>query len=109
MTMNKVREIVKEHDDRILFLEEKFDKALIGTGKTCGGNIVAVYNASECIKILINDEKMDELDALEKFEKSIAVPGTYKPIFIDDFRKMKELPDFEIKDDETTIKDLFNN
>jgi len=107
--MNKIKRIIKEQDDRILFLEEKFDEALIGTGRSCGKTEVAVYNASKCIEILINIDEMDEFDALEKFERSVdkVVSGTYKPIFINDFRRIKEIPDFEIKNN-MTIEDLFS-
>lgn len=96
--MNKIRKIIKEQDKKILFLPSHFDNALVGTGRACGRKIVAVYDSSKCIEILIENANIDEIEALEQFQKSVDnVPhGSYKPIFISDFRNIKNIPDFKI-------------
>ena len=89
-----IREIVKEINQDVLFLEEDFDDALIGTGKTYGfNNSVAVYSSDLCILILIKKYNMSELEAFEHFSESIEnLPmDNNKPIFISDFRKIKEI------------------
>jgi len=101
--MNKIRDILLEIEPNIMFLEPKFDKALIGSGRACGANIVAAYNSDECLKILINEFHMADFDALEQFQDTVdnVDPGPYRPIFINDFRKIKDLGDLDVNLDDT--------
>jgi hypothetical protein len=96
---NKVREIIEEKNPKALFLPHQFDPALMGTSKTCGKKEVAAYDASECLRILIKEQHMDELEALEYFEQTVdkGSPGSFKPVFINDFRKIRTLPEELIK------------
>jgi hypothetical protein len=90
VTPQDIRNIVEEANPDALFLENKFDKALLGYGKQCGGNFVAVYDASKCLEILIKKEKMGEIEAYEHYvstTKNMNAEGNH-PIFITDFRKM---------------------
>ncbi len=107
--MIKIREIIKEHNKDALFLEEKFDAALIGTGRYCGGKTVAVYDSSKCLEILVDNEEMDELEALEQLERTVddVKPGKNKPIFVNDFRNMKDLPELETEG-KNTLEDLLD-
>ncbi len=101
----KIRKIVEEVDEKILFLQKEFNDALIGTARACGKNDVAAYDLTKCLEIMIKNHGIDEIEALEQIENSIdkAPSGTYKPIFINDFRKIKDVPKNlkEIKEDET--------
>ena len=101
--MNIIRKIVEEEDKNILFLQSHFDDALVGTGRACGRETVAVYDSSKCLEILINGFKIDEIEALEQFQKSVDYTtfGSFKPIFINDFRKIKNIPDFDIGENKT--------
>lgn len=88
-----IKDIIKEYNNEALFLEEEFDIALIGTGKAFGKNSVAVYDTDMCINILVKKYDMDELEALEHFQKNIeeTEEGKNKPIFINDFRRIKKV------------------
>ena len=105
--MNIIRKIIEEEDKNILFLQSYFDEALVGTGRACGRKTVAVYDSSKCLEILINKYEMDEIEALEHFQKNVDYTtfGSFKPIFINDFRKIKNIPDIEI-DENKTLKDI---
>ena len=87
-----IKEIIKEQNAEVMFLEEKFDKALIGTARTYGGKFIAAYSSEECIKILI-DEGMSELEAFEHFDGNLSVqcPNENTPVFISDFRTITEV------------------
>jgi len=91
MNYKHIKTIVAEMNENIMFLEPKFDKALIGSGQRCGEETVAVYSSTECIKILMKVDKMSDLEAYEHFEGTLSVDKKtpYKPIFISDFRKIK--------------------
>lgn len=107
---NKIKEIVEEIDNNILFLEDIFDDALIGTGRTCGGKEVATYDIDKCLLILINLQNMDETEAIEKFQDTVdnSVSGEYKPIFINDFRNIKEISLEKIDDLNKSLNDFMN-
>ena len=84
----KIRKIVEETDERILFLQKEFDEALIGTARACGKSDVAAYDLTKCMEIMIDNHGIGEMEALDQVRNSIdkAPSGTYKPIFINDFR-----------------------
>lgn len=84
----KIRELIKELNPEAIFVEG-FDKALYGTGKAIGGFTIAVYDADECLYILIQEHNMDELEAWEHFNNVLiqGTPNLHKPIFISDWRK----------------------
>jgi hypothetical protein len=107
---NKIRTIIEELNPEALFLPTSFDKALIGTSKTCGQKEVAAYDSDECIRILIKKQKMDEMEALEYFGQTVdkGAPGIFKPVFINDFRKIKCIPSSieSIDKTSTTIDEL---
>lgn len=88
-----IKEIILEANSKAHLIKE-FDKALVGTGKIYGSNnYTAVYDITTCIQILINEHGMDEIEALEHFTTIIEThkPCDNKPLFINDFRKIKEL------------------
>ncbi len=104
MTKKKIKiikEIIKEQNSKVLFLEEKFDQALIGTSRMYGDKIVAAYDSSKIIKILTKEHE-DELVAFEHFKNNLEVEYTQdKPVFINDFRKIKEPKFKDLKPDTT--------
>ncbi len=95
MNSQLIKDIILERNSKALFLEDIFNKALMGSAQFCGKNHVAVYDSDKCIKILIKEFKMGELEAFEKFENTIkysSLPDN-KPIFFSDFRKTVEPPE----------------
>ena len=84
-----IKDIIREENPDAMFIEQKFDIALIGTCKGYSGKTVAAYNTDDCLDVLIK-EGMDEFDALEHFQGSLeAYPeGPNKPVFISDFRNI---------------------
>lgn len=105
--MEIIRDIIKEVNDDALFLEEDFDPALIGTGKSHGKKSVAVYDTDKCLQILIDEYGMSEMDAFEHFQNSVdnMEEGDNKPIFINDFRKIKKVETHI--DENTTLGDTY--
>lgn len=102
-----IKDIIKEQNKEALFLEDQFDKALIGTSLKYGRIIVAAYNTTACLKILMKYNQICEIEAYEKFKDSIDSKneeGNY-PVFINDFRKIK-LIDLENFDITTTINKM---
>ena len=97
-----IKDIIKEQNKDALFLEEQFDAALIGTSLKYGRTIVAAYNTTACLKILMKYNQICEIEAYEKFKDSIDSKnkeGNY-PVFINDFRKIKiiDLKNFNLSD-----------
>jgi hypothetical protein len=92
-----IKEIIKERNPEALFLEEMFDKALLGTVTLCGNKIIATYDSDKCIKILMKKFKLGELEAFEQFENTInnSPPSENKPVFLSDLRKVKDPSDYE--------------
>lgn len=82
-----IKKIIKELNPKAIFIKG-FDKALYGTGKTIGGQTVAVYNCDECLEMLINEHDMDEIEAWEHFNNTVVsgVSNENKPIFVSDWR-----------------------
>ena len=107
-----IRQIVKEMNPKAIFIKG-FDEALIGTGKSIGGETVAIYDADDCLKILINKHEMDEVEAWEHFNSTVVdgTPGSSKPIFISDWRLAVNIEDVlkDIKiDKQQTLNDILN-
>lgn len=108
-TGEKIRKIVEEIDEKILFLQKEFNDALIGTAKACGKSDVAAYDLTKCMEIMIKNHGIGEMEALEQVENSIdkAPSGTYKPIFINDFRKIKDASEIlESINEKDTLQDF---
>lgn len=86
-----IKDIVKEQNKEATFLEEAFDKAIIGTCLKYGKTIVAAYNTDVCLKILMKIHGFCEIQAYEKFKNSIESKDKERnyPVFINDFRKIK--------------------
>lgn len=82
-----IKQIIKELNPEAIFLKG-FEKALYGTGKAIGGKTVAVYNADDCLHILMDEHKMDEIEAWEHFDNTISkgTSNSNKPIFVSDWR-----------------------
>ena len=108
--MNKklIKEIIRERNSKALFLDEKFDDAIIGTGIHSGKKHVAAYNSDKCIEILLEESEMDIIEAYEQFQitSELSSCSENKPIFISDFTKAKEPPIKQVKPGKT-IKDTF--
>jgi hypothetical protein len=82
-----IKQIIQELNPNAIFIKG-FDKAIFGTGKIIGGHTVAVYNADDCLDILISDHEMGEIEAWEHFNETVAKgePNPHKPIFVSDWR-----------------------
>lgn len=110
-TGKKVRKIVEEIGENILFLQPEFNNALIGTARACGKNDVAAYDLTKCMEIMIEIHKITEMEALEQVENSInkAPTGKYKPIFINDFRLIKDVSEaLNSITEKNTLQDFVN-
>jgi len=114
-TGEKVRTIVEEMSKEILFLQPEFNDALIGSARICGKKDVAAYDLTKCIETMIEKHGVTEFEALEQVRNSIdkAAYGTFKPIFINDFRRTKDVKEIlsEIskeKVEENTVQDFID-
>ncbi len=105
-----IKEIIKEQNKNAHFLEEEFDKAIIGTCLKYGRTIVVAYNSDDCLKVLMKKHGYCEIEAYEKFKDSLDSKNEEDnyPVFINDFRKIKitDLKDFNLTD---TIDELGTN
>jgi hypothetical protein len=102
-----IKEIVLERNPDAIFLEEKFDDALIGTSIQCGSKHVATYDSNKCIEILTEQAGMDEMEAYEHFNFATEQIDTKEnaPIIFSDFRNAKR-PDLPRDLDGLSIADL---
>ncbi len=102
-----IKDIIKEQNKKATFLEEAFDKAIIGTCLKYGKTVVAAYNTDVCLKILMKTHGFCEIQAYEKFKDSIESKDSEcnYPVFINDFRRIK-LIDLENVDLALTIANL---
>lgn len=110
-TGKKVRKIVEEIGENILFLQPEFNNALIGTARACGKNDVAAYDLTKCMEVMIETHGITEMEALEQVENSInkAPTGKYKPIFINDFRLIKDVSEaLNSITEKDTLQDFIN-
>ena len=73
--------LLEEIDENIL-LADGFDKAIIGYIERVGNPIIACYDKSMCIEILMKDMSRD--DAVEYFSFNVqgAYVGEYTPCFL---------------------------
>ena len=105
--INVIKEIIKEQNPAVLFLEPEFDKAIIGTCIKFGKRVVAAYSSDGCLKVLMDKHNCCEIEAYEKFTTSLESKNKEDnyPVFIGDFRKIRliDLKDFDMK---TTIDQL---
>lgn len=62
-----------------------FDKAIIGVREACIYDVV-VYSRVKCLDILINDHKMDYMEAVEFFDLIVAESFEWEktPIIVND-------------------------
>ena len=104
-TKKIIKEIILERNPEAIFLNEKFDKAIIGSGQSSGREYVAAYDSDKCIEIL--SENKAELEAYECFQAYMKNDWKNKndPIFISDFTKIKEI-DFPDMTKGMTLDDM---
>ena len=87
-----IKEIILERNPKAIFLDDMFDKALIGSAISYEKKYVAVYDADKYIKILSKEKNINIMEAFEQFQNSIniSIPSGNKTIFFSDFKKAKE-------------------
>ena len=75
-------ELMQQLSDNECLLADGYESALIGI--TEGSNPVAVYDVDLCIKNLVEEDKIEEEDALEHFYYNTvgSYVGEKTPIFI---------------------------
>lgn len=92
-----IKEIILERNPDAKFLEKEFDKAIIGSAIQCGNKDVAIYNSDQCIKILMEELNVGELEAYEQYQFTVesVTPSENNPILFSDFSKARlpDLPD----------------
>jgi len=95
--MNKeiIKDIIKEKNNLVSFLPEIYDDALIGTGTKDNKVIVAAYDIDVIIELIIENQEKSEIEALEYIENILknSYAGKNEPVFICDFREIKEIED----------------
>ena len=102
-----IKDIILERNSEALFLEAIFNNALIGSAIPCGQKHVAVYDSEKCIKILMKEFNLGELEAFEQFQDVCegSSASENKPIFFSNFEKIKPPPINEI-DINTALDEL---
>ena len=60
--MNKLEEILEFWEDEDLLIADGFDNAVIGI---CNHSQRLIYSYQKCIDILMSDENMSDIDAME--------------------------------------------
>jgi len=94
-----IKEIIKEENEEAHLLKG-FDKALVGTGRTIGSSLVAVYDTTMILEMLIEEHDMSELEAYDHFYDSLNKESYQNtPIFINDFRKIVDPNDIVDRND----------
>ena len=107
MNEKLMKEIIKERNVKAVFLPENFDKALVGYAAGHSKVHVANYDADKCIEILMELQKIGELEAFEDFQVTVksCTLSENKPIFTSDLRKVKAPPPIDL-DIYGTLADL---
>ena len=102
-----IKEIILERNPRSIFLENKFDKALIGTSIQCGRKQVATYDSNKCIEILIEELDFNELEAYEHFSFTTEQIESNEnaPIIFSDFSNAKS-PNAPEINEHFTLEDI---
>ena len=72
--VNESNMVLSEYNEDMLFLDG-FDNALVGIRIQKDYDMVAVYEDNKCISILIDNDGMDEEEAIEYFEYNVR--GSY--------------------------------
>jgi len=83
--MNTLKEILERYPDEEFLKADGFDEAVIGVEY---GSLRLTYSIPKCMQILIEEDDMSEIDAIEHFEYNVAgsYVGEKTPIWIyDDF------------------------
>jgi len=76
-----ISRIVESYSDEEFLTADGFDKAIIGVS---GDRIV--YSRTKCIRILMFQDELSEIDAIEHFDYNVsgAYVGDKTPIWVDD-------------------------
>lgn len=96
MKVEHIKEIILDQNPMAELLDG-FDEALVGTGKKNNKEIIAIYDTTKIIEILIK-KYQNEIEAIQTFNKILSKGYTNvnSPIFINDFRHAKDITDEEI-------------
>jgi hypothetical protein len=60
--MNKLEEILESYDNEELMIADGFDDAVIGI---CHHSQKLIYSYQKCVNILVSNDDMQEIDAIE--------------------------------------------
>jgi hypothetical protein len=77
-------ELAEEHGDDLLFLDETiYDSAILGVVYQCN-NALVCYSIDDIIDILIEEDNMEEEEAIEYFHFNMvgAYVGEKTPVFL---------------------------
>jgi len=101
-----IKEIILERNPKAIFLEEIFDKAILGSSIPCGQKHVATYDSNKCIEILI-DMLEGEEEAYEQYDNTInnSPSSENSPIFFSDFSNIV-IPKFPTLTEDMTLDKL---
>ena len=87
-----IKDIILEENPNAEIIDS-YDYALIGFGRKQGNVNIAVYNIDKCIEIIKENNKISYMEAYSRFKKTLekGYIDENSPIFINDFRKLKEI------------------
>jgi hypothetical protein len=73
-------------EDELLFLEDKFDVAIIGVVHGQAGLFAVCYSEPKVLEILVEQDNMDPEEAMEWYQFNMvgSYVGDNTPVFIDD-------------------------
>ncbi len=78
-----IRATLQEENPDALLLDG-FDEALVGIARRCGQPSLAVYDAGQCVRVLVYRDKITPEEALEflEFNTFGAWVGEHTPVFL---------------------------
>lgn len=91
--MSHIKDIILEENPNAEIVNG-YDDALIGFGRRQGNINIAVYNIDKCIEIIKENNKISYTEAYSRFKKTLekGYIDENSPIFINDFREIKKIP-----------------
>lgn len=83
MTKSEIQELLADENPEAL-LADGFEDAFVGIARRCGQPSLAVYDCDLCVRVLMERDGMDELEAWEylEFNSVGAWAGEHTPVWL---------------------------
>lgn len=84
--INMLKQIVEQYPDDEILKADGYDDCIIGYDYGTGENIRLIYSIKKILEKLVNEDKMEEFDAVEYFEFNMrgSYMGEKTPIWCQD-------------------------